>query len=859
MSMGSQKAIWAPSTIPSDSPSGSLIPLISKLAPLRAGSRPEIRGKFFFADDKKLYVRGVTYGAFRPDASKNEYFDHAVIDRDFRQMASNGFNAVRIPHTMPPRSLLDIAQEHGLRVMVGLSAEQYAGYLIDTKKAPDIEGEVRAKVRSVAGHPALLCYALGNEIPAQLVRWIGPERVERYLRGLYRAIKREDPNGIVTYVNYPTTEYLRLPFLDFVCFNVYLEKQERLEAYLARLQTIADERPLFLSEIGLDSLRNGRDAQARVLDWQVRSTFASGAAGAFIFSWTDEWHRGGEDVDDWEFGLTDRRRAPKPALKAVRTAYAEAPFSGGSWPRISIVVCTYNGMHTIRECMEGLARVEYPNFEVIVVDDGSTDGTADVAREYDVRLIQTENRGLSNARNLGMQSATGEIIAYIDDDAYPDPHWLHYVAHTLRTTTFAAVGGPNLPPPGDGVVAEAVANSPGGPTHVLLSEREAEHIPGCNMAFRADALKAIGGFDPQFRTAGDDVDVCWRIQQAGWRVGFHPTALVWHHRRKAVRAYWKQQTGYGKAEAMLQMKWPEKYNVAGHIVWAGRVYGRGLQQMLGRVQRVYHGVWGLAPFQSLSEPPPGILQSLPLMPEWYFILAALTGLGALGFLWHPLLWTLPLLLGAVGASVGQAVLGAARAPYRNLPPTHLGRARLRTVTALLHLMQPLARLVGRIRHGLTPWQPRDARLRLPRTQQSATLVSGPWESPQEKLTALEMSLRNAGAVVGRGGEFARWDLELKGGLLGGARLLLSVEDLCPGKQLVRFRSWPWLSGWGLGLCGLLALLAARAAADRAWIVCGALAMAGAWLALRTVREAAYSQSTLVRTLGLSGERAPEST
>src|SRR5437879_589724 len=82
------------------------------------------------------------------------------------------------------RTRLDAAQRHGLRVMVGLSAEQYVGYLIDRKGAPDIEALIRGKVRSCAGHPALLCYALGNEIPAPLVRWVGPERIIRYLRRL---------------------------------------------------------------------------------------------------------------------------------------------------------------------------------------------------------------------------------------------------------------------------------------------------------------------------------------------------------------------------------------------------------------------------------------------------------------------------------------------------------------------------------------------------------------------------------------------------------------------------------------------------------------------------------------------------
>src|SRR3989442_3784223 len=162
--------------------------------------RPRARGKFIFTGDAKFYVRGVTYGAFPPDANGHEYHDLDVIERDFAQMAANGINTVRIPHTMPPRSLLDAAQRHGLRVIVGLSAAQCLGFLIDRKKwMSEIEALVRAKVRENAGHPALLCYGLGNEIPAPMARWLGRRKIERYLARLYRAVKAEDPDGLVTY------------------------------------------------------------------------------------------------------------------------------------------------------------------------------------------------------------------------------------------------------------------------------------------------------------------------------------------------------------------------------------------------------------------------------------------------------------------------------------------------------------------------------------------------------------------------------------------------------------------------------------------------------------------------------------
>jgi hypothetical protein len=104
-----------------------------------------------------------------------------------------------------------------------------------------------------------------------MVRWLGRRKVESYLERLYDVVKHEAPDALVTYVNYPSTEYLQLPFLDFASFNVYLESGSGLSAYLARLQNLVGERPLVMSEIGLDSFRNGQRKQAEVLDWQIRT------------------------------------------------------------------------------------------------------------------------------------------------------------------------------------------------------------------------------------------------------------------------------------------------------------------------------------------------------------------------------------------------------------------------------------------------------------------------------------------------------------------------------------------------------------------------------------------------------------
>src|SRR5438105_15569296 len=134
----------------------------------------------------------------------------------------------------------------------------------------------------------------------------------------------------------------------------------------------------------------------------------------------------------------------------------------------------------------------YTDSGVLVVHDGSSDDTASIARRYNVRLISVSNGGLSRARNLGLEAATGEIVAFIDSDAYADPDWLYFLVTAMEDQDAVAVGGPNLSPPGDGFVSQCVDRAPGNPTHVLIDDELAEHIPGCNMAYRKDALEAIG-------------------------------------------------------------------------------------------------------------------------------------------------------------------------------------------------------------------------------------------------------------------------------------------------------------------------------------------------------------------------------
>jgi len=802
--------------------------------------RVEARGKFLFLGNEKYWVRGVTYGTFRPGENGDQFPPHETVRADFEAMILAGFNTVRT-YTPPPLWLLDLAQELGLRVMVGLSWEQHVTFLDDKVLARAIEQRIRDGIRACEHHPAILCYALGNEIPASIVRWHGRRKIEKFIRSLYKIAKLEDPESLVTYVNYPTTEYLQLQFLDLMCFNLYLESEESLRGYLAKLQNLAGSKPLLMTEIGLDSQRNGETEQANQLKRQIRLIFSAGCAGSFVFAWTDEWYRGGGEIEDWDFGLCTRDRLPKPALETVCTAYRNVPFPTDiEWPKVSVVVCTCNGEGTIRDTLAHLAVLDYPDYEVIVVDDGSSDRTAEIASGFDVWLIRTENRGLSNARNLGWQSASSEIIAFIDDDAYPDPHWLNYLVHPFLISDAAAVGGSSPAPPGDGPVADCVANAPGRPVHVLLTNNEAEHIPGCNMSFRREVLEAIGGFDPRFRAAGDDVDICWRILENGWEIAYQAGALNWHHCRNSLRAYWKQQKGYGKAEALLEEKWPHKYNSVGHLAWSGRIYSNVYSEMTPFSRsRIYQGQWGSALFQSIYAPARSFWPSFLLLPEWFFVVGLLGCLVLLGLDWPPLLLAVPLLLLSLIAPLAQAVASAWSVDFPTPRRKPWQRILLKGGTALLFLIQPLARLSGRVQHGLTPWRRRvgsgfPARGKLRR---KFSVWSERWMRPDQWLTSLEGYLKAARVPLIRGGDFDHWDLEINGGFFGGARLLIAVEDHEGSKQYVRISVWSHPSEWALGLSILFGAVGLGALFADAFLAAGILLGAASIILFRFRHEA----------------------
>ena len=210
---------------------------------------------------------------------------------------------------------------------------------------------------------------------------------------------------------------------------------------------------------------------------------------------------------------------------------------------VSVVVNTFNRCESLARLLRALEWLDYPEFEVIVVDGPSTDGTEALLDAFNgrVKRARCANRNLSESRNIGIRMASGELVAFIDDDAYPDPGWLDALVHAFEWGEVAAAGGPVIGHTGYWYQSwYARADRFGNawtdceplfnPTQFLAAPRSREfmYTMGTNTAFRRSILVALGGFDEEFEYYLDETDVCCRITDAGYVVYALDSGFVYH-------------------------------------------------------------------------------------------------------------------------------------------------------------------------------------------------------------------------------------------------------------------------------------------------------------------------------------------
>src|SRR5262249_43967224 len=259
------------------------------------------RGKYVYDGDRKFFARGVSYGPFAPNSRGERYPERERARADFALIRELGANVLRL-YLPPPDWMVEEAMRAGLRLMVGFPWPFNLAFLDSTEMTRRIRETIRNGVGAMRKHrEAIFAYSLGNEIRSDIVRWHGPRRVSRFLSELADSGRQLDPDGLFTYSNYPSAAYLDLSFLDIVSFNLYLHVESDFRRYLTHLLATAGERPLVLSEAGMDTIREGEWPQADLLRWQSRAAFEMGLAGFMVFAFTDEWHTGGAEITDWAF------------------------------------------------------------------------------------------------------------------------------------------------------------------------------------------------------------------------------------------------------------------------------------------------------------------------------------------------------------------------------------------------------------------------------------------------------------------------------------------------------------------------------------------------------------------------------
>lgn len=241
---------------------------------------------------------------------------------------------------------------------------------------------------------------------------------------------------------------------------------------------------------------------------------------------------------------------------------------------VSVIVCSYNGGRKIAGALEALcAQVASIPFEVIVVDDGSTDDTQDVAARYEVRIVaQRPNGGLSAARNAGIAAARAQILAFCDDDCVPGPTWVQTLYERWQRVgaTVVGVGGHTAPTDtGTWCLRYTDVHNPLAPLELSLTahpgligrlrlylrgpqtvvgERAVYSLVGANMSFRAAAVHDVGLFDPVIRFGGDEEDLCRRLRA---RFGDHcliadSTIVMGHDFERTAGDTMRRARAYGR-------------------------------------------------------------------------------------------------------------------------------------------------------------------------------------------------------------------------------------------------------------------------------------------------------------------------
>ena len=519
-----------------------------------------------------------------------------------RRSREAGFTVVRT-YTPPPDDLVELAAEHGLRILAGVFYPDWR-YLLGASRRRAAAGAARgARARyarrrgGCAGDEHVLALSLGNEIPADVAPLVrhraeSPRSIAEPRR---RRRATRTPSMLVTYANYPTAEYLPLETLDFLTFNVFLEREADFRA-LPDPPAPPRRRPAARARRGRarrDGDAGREDRQAEALDWQLETAIERGVAGTCVFSWTDEWcgrrparSRAGTS------GSPDADRSPRPALDVAR-ALEPARRSRDLDDRVAVDqrrdLRLQRGGHARRVPARTRAR------STTRTSRSSSSTTArptrprrSRARHPRARLAARSRTAASSAaRNEGYRAAAGDLDRLPRRRRVPD-------ARSGPTSSRSRFDGPTSAAPAGRTSRRSTTRSarsrsraaPGGPVHVLIDRRPRRARPRLQHGVLEDRPRRGRRVRPRLhaRPATTSTSAGGCSTAAGTSASTRPR-VVWHHRRPGLRAYLRQQRGYGRSEALVEARHPDRFTAAGTARWRGRIYD-SLRPSVARAARL---------------------------------------------------------------------------------------------------------------------------------------------------------------------------------------------------------------------------------------------------------------------------------
>ena len=230
-------------------------------------------------------------------------------------------------------------------------------------------------------------------------------------------------------------------------------------------------------------------------------------------------------------------------------------------PFVSVIIPVLNGERTIGDCVTSLLRMDYPQErrEILVVDNGSTDRTAEIVKSFPVRYLREERRGVSHARNRGIEASQGDILAFTDADCVVTASWLRELVLGFNGEEVGIVTGEVVAYPPETTVERYTAmRKPFFFQGRRLSDPVPPWFPGGSVAIRREVVNQIGLFDSRF-TAAEDIDYSLRFfQLVSLEMIYRPKAIAFHHHRLTTWNLFKQYQGYGCGQALLCRKYPNE-------------------------------------------------------------------------------------------------------------------------------------------------------------------------------------------------------------------------------------------------------------------------------------------------------------